>query len=63
MTNGVAPFRMTGNKPVLALSGQDLLLLVLIKLIWPQANYYECIAFIANQSDDAKVFLEGDSPS
>lgn len=59
-TNGVAPFRMTGNKPVSALSGQYLLLLVLIKLIWPQANYFECIAFIANQSDDAKVFSEGD---
>ena len=59
-TNGVAPFRMTGNKPVSALSGQYLLLLVLIKLIWSQANYFECIAFIANQSDDAKVFSEGD---
>jgi transposase len=28
-------------------------------LIWPQANYFECIAFIANQTDDAKIFTEG----
>ena len=48
MQNGVLPLRMTGNKPVTSLSGQYLLLLVLFKLIWPQANYYECIAFIAN---------------
>ena len=49
---------MTGNKPVSSLSGQYLLLLVLFKLIWPQANYYECITFIANESDDAKIFTE-----
>jgi hypothetical protein len=58
--NGVVPFRLMGNKPVSALSGQYLLLLVLIKLIWPQATLCECIAFIANQSDDAKVFSEED---
>ena len=51
---------MTGNKPILELSGEYLLLLVLFKLIWPQANYFECIAFIANQTDDAKIFMEGD---
>ena len=49
---------MTGNKPVSSLPGQYLLLLVLFKLIWPQANYYECIAFISNESDDAKIFTE-----
>ena len=42
------------------LSGEYLLLLVLFKLIWPQANYFECIAFICNQTDDAKIFMEGD---
>jgi hypothetical protein len=58
MQNGVLPLRMTGNKPVTSLSGQYLLLLVLFKLIWPQANYYECIAFIANETDDAEIFTE-----
>ena len=51
---------MTGNKPILELSGEYLLLLVLFKLIWPQANYFECVAFIANQTDDAKIFMGGD---
>ena len=37
--NGVCPLRMTGNKPVSSLLGQYLLLLVLFKLIWLQANY------------------------
>ncbi len=41
--NGVNPKRMTGNKPVSSLSGQYLLLLVLFKLIWPQAKYCDCI--------------------
>ena len=58
MQNGILPLRMTGNKPVTSLLGQYLLLLVLFKLIWPQANYYECIAFIANESDDAEIFTE-----
>jgi hypothetical protein len=51
---------LIGNKPISELSGEYLLLLVLFKLIWPQANYFECIAFIANQTDDAKIFMEGD---
>ncbi len=51
---------MTGDKPVSALSGQYLLLLILIKLIWLQATLCECIAFIANQWDDANIFLEED---
>jgi len=32
----------------------------MFKLIWPQANYCECIAFIANHSDDARIFSEQD---
>jgi hypothetical protein len=39
--------------PFSALTGQYLLLLVVFKLIWPQATYIECIAFIANKSIDA----------
>ncbi len=38
MTNGVVPLWMIGNKPSSALSGEYLLLLVLFKLIWPQAT-------------------------
>jgi hypothetical protein len=49
---------MTGNKPVSSLLGQYLLLLVLFKLIWPQATYFKCITFIANESDDAEIFTE-----
>jgi len=60
MQRGVNPKQMTGNKPILELSGEYLLLLVLFKLIWPQANYFECIACIANQTNDAKIFMEGD---
>ncbi len=56
--NGVYPLRMMGNKPVSSSSGQYLLQLVLFKLIWPQAHYCECIVFIANESDDAKIFSE-----
>jgi hypothetical protein len=60
MQNGIVPLRMTGNTPSSALPGQYLLLLVMFKLIWPQANYCECIAFIANQSDDTGIFSEHD---
>jgi hypothetical protein len=60
MKNGVVPLRMTGNKPSSALSGQYLLLLVMFKLIWTQVSYFGCIAFIANESDDARLFLEDD---
>jgi hypothetical protein len=35
-------------------------LLAVFKLIWPQVTYIECIAFIANKSKDARVFLEKD---
>jgi hypothetical protein len=56
----VNPKRMTGNKAISELSGEYLLLLVIFKLIWPQANYFECIAFIANQTEDGKIFMEGD---
>ncbi len=58
MKNGVVPLQMMGNKPSSALLGQYLLLLVMLKLIWPQASYFNCIAFIANESDDARLFLE-----
>jgi hypothetical protein len=60
LKNSVVPLQMTGNKPSSALSGHYLLLLVMFKLIWPQVNYCECIAFIANKSDDARIFLEQD---
>ncbi len=50
------PYRMTGNKASSELLGQYLLLLVMFKLIWPQSNYFECIAFIANETADAKIF-------
>ncbi len=56
--NDIVPFQMTGNKPSPKLSGEYLLLLIMFKLIWPHANYCKCIAFIANQSDDARVFPE-----
>ncbi len=58
--NGVVLLRMTGNKSSSALSGQYLLLLVIFKLIWPQSTYCECIAFISNESDDARIFSEKD---
>jgi hypothetical protein len=51
---------MTGNKPTVTLSGQYLLLLVIFKLIWPQSTIFEAIVFIANESDDARVFSEQD---
>ena len=56
ITNGVVPFRMTGNKPSSDLSRQYLLLLVIFKRIWPHANYCKCVAFIVNESDDARIF-------
>ena len=52
----IVPRRMTGNKPRSELSGEYLFLLVLFKMIWPHSSYYECIAFIANESDDARIF-------
>jgi hypothetical protein len=58
--NRTISFQMTRNKPILALTGQYLLLLVVFKLIWPQATYIKCIAFIANKFINARVFLEKD---
>jgi hypothetical protein len=50
---------MTGNKPQSNLSGEHLLLLlVYYKMIWPQTSYFECIAFIANESSDSRIFNE-----
>jgi hypothetical protein len=49
---------MTGNKPQRNLSGEHLLLLVYYKMIWPQASYFECIAFIANESSNGRIFNE-----
>jgi hypothetical protein len=43
---------MTGNNPQSDLSGEHLLLLVNYKMIWPQSSYFECIAFIANESSN-----------
>ena len=50
------PHQMTGNKPQSYLSGEHLLLLVYYKMIWPQASYFECIVFIANESSDSRIF-------
>jgi len=47
---------MTGNKTQSDLSGEHLLLLVYYKMIWPQASYFECIAFIANEPNDSRIF-------
>ena len=52
------PRRMTGNKSRSELSGNYLFLLVLFKMTWPHSSYYECIAFIANETNDAKIFNE-----
>jgi hypothetical protein len=51
------PYRMTGNKASSKLSGQYLLLLGMFKLIWLQSNYFECIAFIANETAVSMVLL------
>ncbi len=56
-TNCIIPFQMTGNKRISALTGQYLLLLVVFKLIWPQTTYIKCISFIANKSNNARVFI------
>ncbi len=58
IANGVIPFLMTGNKPSSGLSGEYLLLLVIFTFLWPQSNYCECIAVIANESNDARIFSE-----
>jgi hypothetical protein len=60
LTNRTILFQITGHKPISALTGQYLLLLVVFKLIWSQATCIKCIAFIANKSNDARVFLEKD---
>ena len=49
---------MTGNKPLSDLSDKYLLLLVIFKFIWPQSNYCKCITFIANESNNARIFSE-----
>jgi hypothetical protein len=59
-TNHTIPFRMTRNKSISALMRQYLLSLVVFKLIWHQATYIKCTAFIANNSNNARVFLEKD---
>ena len=48
--------QMTRNKPRSKLSGKYPFLLILFKMIWPHSSYYECIAFIANNSEDARIF-------
>ena len=50
------PLRMTGNKPRSKLSGEYLFLLDLFKMIWPHSSYYKCIAFIANESKELRIF-------
>ena len=52
------PRRMTGNKSRSELSGYYLFLLVLFKMIWPHSSYYECIAFIANETINAKILAD-----
>ena len=52
----LTPHRITGNKHQGNLSGEHLLLRVYYKMILPQASYFECIAFIANESNDSRIF-------
>ena len=52
------PRRMTGNKSRSELSGYYLFLLVLFKMIWPHSSYYECIAFIANETINSKILAD-----
>jgi hypothetical protein len=53
----IVPHRMTGNKPSYGLTGKYLLLLVLVKLVWPHLTYYEYITFIANNKANViKIF-------
>lgn len=58
--NGIDALRMTGNKGSYNLSGEDLFLLVLYKLIWPHSINVECIAFIANNSTEGRIYTEKD---
>ncbi len=55
---GRIPCRMTGNKSRSESSGHYLFLLVLFTMILPHLSYDECIAFIANKMDNAKIFNE-----
>ena len=48
------PYRITGNVPNCSLVGK--LILVLYKLVWPQAMYFECIVAISRYSRDTKIF-------
>ncbi len=48
--------RRTGSKSHSKLSGHYFFLLVLFKMIWLHSSYYKCIAFIANETDNAKIF-------
>ena len=52
---------MTDNNALSDLSGEYLLFLVIFKLIWPQLTYCECIALIANEFGDARMFSEKDA--
>ena len=52
------PLRMTGNKPGFSLVGEYLMLLIICKLIWPQATYIECSAFVCNEASTAHIFPE-----
>jgi hypothetical protein len=47
---------MTGKKSHSELRGHYLFHLVLFKMIWPHSSYYECIPFVANKTDNAKIF-------
>jgi hypothetical protein len=51
--NGIDSLRMTGKKG-------SYNLLVLYKLIWPHSTNLECIAFIANNSTDGRIYNEKD---
>ncbi len=55
---GHIPRRITSNKSRSKLSSRYLFLLVLFKMIWLHLSYYKCIAFIANEMDDTKIFNE-----
>lgn len=55
----ILPYRMTGNKSSpQGLNGHHRLLLVLVKLAYPEAKASEAAVFIATNSNDGAVFTE-----
>ena len=47
---------MMENKANRGISGKYLLWLVIFKFVWSHSTIYKCIAFIAKQSTNARIF-------